>query len=64
MEQLGTLKQRGDDLDLRLTTLSPLSDRVWSALTDPQSLADWMAALASNPTLADASTCYWMNLGQ
>jgi len=49
-EQLGTFERRDDRLDLRFERYYPRSiERVWSALTDPTRLQDWIGAAYVEP---------------
>ena len=44
-EHLGAVEQRDDRLDMRFERYYPRSvEKVWSALTDPVRLQDWMGA--------------------
>jgi uncharacterized protein YndB with AHSA1/START domain len=50
MEELGAFKRRDDHLDVRFERHYPRSiDRVWSALTDPKRLEDWMGVARVEP---------------
>lgn len=50
MEQLGAFKQHDDQLDVRFERYYPRSiERVWSALTDPVRLGDWMGTALVEP---------------
>ena len=50
LEQLGAFEQRDDRLDMRFERHYPRSiEKVWSALTDPARLNDWMGAAYVEP---------------
>jgi uncharacterized protein YndB with AHSA1/START domain len=50
LEQLGTFERRDDRVDLRFERFYPRSiEKVWSALTDPVRLHDWMGAAYVEP---------------
>jgi uncharacterized protein YndB with AHSA1/START domain len=50
MEELGAFERRDDHLDVRFERYYPRSiDRVWSALTEPARLADWMGVARVEP---------------
>ena len=49
-QALGTFEQHGEDLDLRFERLYPRPvETVWSALTEPERLKDWMGAARVEP---------------
>jgi uncharacterized protein YndB with AHSA1/START domain len=49
-QALGTFEQHGEDLDLRFERLYPRPvETVWSALTEPERLKDWMGASLVEP---------------
>lgn len=49
-EKLGTFEQRGDHIDVRFERHYPRPvETVWSALTEPARLADWMGAAIVEP---------------
>jgi uncharacterized protein YndB with AHSA1/START domain len=49
-EQLGAFERRDDSLDMRFERYYPRSiEKVWSALTDPVRLQDWMGAAYVEP---------------
>jgi uncharacterized protein YndB with AHSA1/START domain len=48
--QLGTFERRGDHIDVRFERRYPRPvETVWSALTEPERLADWMGASHVEP---------------
>lgn len=50
LEQLGTFEGRDDQVDLRFERFFPRAiEKVWSALTDPVRLHDWMGAAQVEP---------------
>jgi uncharacterized protein YndB with AHSA1/START domain len=50
VEELGAFKRSGDQLDVRFERYYPRSiDKVWSALTDPKRLEDWMGVARVEP---------------
>ena len=50
LEHLGTFERRDDLVDLRFERIYPRSiEKVWSALTDPVRLHDWMGAAHVEP---------------
>ena len=50
IESLGTFQRRGDNLDVRYERFFPRPpETVWSALTDPARLADWMGNCRLEP---------------
>ena len=52
MEALGTFTRRGKDIDVRFVRHYPRPvETVWSALTDPARLADWMGKSIFEPRL-------------
>lgn len=49
-EQLGAFTRGGDHLDVRFERFYPRSiEKVWSALTEPERLADWMGVAHVEP---------------
>ena len=45
IDQLGAFKRHDDNIDVRFERFYPRPiDRVWSALTQPERLQDWMGA--------------------
>jgi uncharacterized protein YndB with AHSA1/START domain len=49
-EALGTFERHNDDIDVRFERYYPRPvERVWSAITDPERLADWMGACRVEP---------------
>jgi uncharacterized protein YndB with AHSA1/START domain len=49
-ESLGTFERRGEHIDVRFVRHYPRPvEKVWSALTDPARLADWMGASHVEP---------------
>jgi len=49
-ESLGTFERHGDDLDVRFERFYPRPvETVWSALTEPERLKDWMGASRVEP---------------
>ena len=49
-EALGIFERRGEDLDLRFERIYPRPpETVWSALTGPKRLRDWMGASRVEP---------------
>jgi uncharacterized protein YndB with AHSA1/START domain len=57
LDRLGTFKQQGDRFELRFERhyQHPI-EAVWSALTDPKRLEDWMGSAEVEPASAAAST--------
>ena len=52
LEQLGTFERRDDRVNLRFERFYPRAiEKVWSALTDPVRLNDWMGAAHVEPHL-------------
>jgi uncharacterized protein YndB with AHSA1/START domain len=50
MEELGAFKRRDDQIDVRFERHYPRPvETVWSALTEPERLADWMGASNVEP---------------
>ena len=51
-QDLGTFEQRGDHIDVRFERHYPRAvETVWSALTEPERLADWMGVSTIEPCL-------------
>ncbi len=49
-QALGTFERHGDELDVRFERFYPRSvETVWSALTEPERLRDWMGAALVEP---------------
>lgn len=50
VDELGAFERRGDQIDVRFERLYPRPvETVWSALTQPERLADWMGASHVEP---------------
>jgi uncharacterized protein YndB with AHSA1/START domain len=50
MDELGAFERRDDRIDVRFERYYPRSiDKVWSALTDPKRLEDWMGVARVEP---------------